>query len=230
LSRRPTAWIGRTLRGLSFLSLECISFRFADIFAGIGGFRIALEKLGGKCVFSSEWDRHAQKTYHSWFGNMPEGDIRKVKPADIPDHDMLAAGFPCQSFSLAGVSKKNSLGQAHGFKCASQGDLFFYLVAIIRAKRPPVLILENIKNLLSHDSGRTWSVIADTLEDSGYKVFAKVLDAAHWVPQHRERIYIVCFDKRVFGEKIEFKHPVPPNKKRPNFSDILEKIRTANTR
>jgi DNA (cytosine-5)-methyltransferase 1 len=202
---------------------EYLPFRFVDLFSGIGGFRIALEKLGGQCVFSSEWDKYAQKTYSVWFGETPSGDIRKIKPADIPNHDVLAAGFPCQPFSIAGVSKKKSLGQAHGFKCATQGNLFFYLATIIKAKRPPVLFLENVKNLQSHDGGRTWSVIKQTLADLDYKVFAKVLDAAHWVPQHRERIYIVCFDKKVFGDQIEFKHPEPPKGPDPRLADILEK-------
>lgn len=202
---------------------ECLPFRFIDLFAGIGGFRIALEKLGGRCVFSSEWDKYAQKTYSAWFGETPAGDIRKITPTDIPDHDLLAAGFPCQPFSIAGVSKKKSLGQAHGFKCATQGNLFFYLAKIIKIKRPPVLFLENVKNLQSHDEGRTWAVIKDTLEQLNYKVFAKVLDAAHWVPQHRERIYIVCFDKKVFGDQMEFRYPDPPNGVAPRLADILEK-------
>lgn len=202
---------------------EYLPFRFVDLFAGIGGFRIALENLGGQCVFSSEWDKYAQKTYSAWFGETPSGDIRKIKPYDIPDHDILAAGFPCQPFSIAGVSKKKSLGQAHGFKCATQGNLFFYLATIVKAKRPPILFLENVKNLQSHDGGQTWTVITETLEDLQYKVFAKVLDAAHWVPQHRERIYIVCFDKKVFGDQIEFKHPEPPKGPNPRLADILEK-------
>src|SRR5437867_2912581 len=144
---------------------DTLPFTFVDLFAGIGGFRIALEKLGGRCVFSCEWDRYSQKTYKSWFGETPHGDIREVKPKDIPDHDVLAAGFPCQPFSIAGVSKKKSLGQAHGFKCLSQGTLFFNVATIIENKRPPIVLLENVKNLKSHDSGRTWQVIKGTLED-----------------------------------------------------------------
>lgn len=198
-------------------------FKFIDLFAGIGGFRIALEKLGGECVFSSEWDEHAQKTYAAWFGEMPYGDIRKINPMEIPDHDILAAGFPCQPFSIAGVSKKKSLGRAHGFKDKNQGNLFFYLATIIEAKRPAVLFLENVKNLKSHDQGRTWKVINDTLENLDYAFFSKVHDAANWVPQHRERVFIVCFDKKVFGENPDFKFPGLPKKRKPALEDILDK-------
>lgn len=201
---------------------EYIPFRFVDLFAGIGGFRIALQKLGGECVFSSEWDRYAQKTYKAWFGDTPHGDIRKIKPVDIPDCDVLAAGFPCQPFSIAGVSKKKSLGQAHGFKCVTQGNLFFQLATIIGIKRPPVLFLENVKNLQSHDEGRTWAVIKETLETMDYWVFHKAIDAAGWVPQHRERIYIICFDKTVFAERPPFEFPAPPDGPSPRLADILE--------
>lgn len=196
-------------------------FTFIDLFAGIGGFRIALEKLGGECIFSSEWDKYSQKTYKAWFGEMPAGDIRKIKPTDIPSHDILAAGFPCQPFSIAGVSKKISLGMAHGFKDKNQGNLFFYLATIIEAKRPPVLLLENVKNLQSHNKGRTWGVIKETLEDLDYVVFHKIHDAAYWVPQHRERIFIIGFDKKVFGSNPEFKFPVLPEKKH-QLKEILE--------
>jgi len=182
-----------------------VPFRFVDLFAGIGGFRIALEKLGGQCVYSSEWDPHSQKTYRAWFNEIPEGDIRNIKPADIPDHDLLAAGFPCQPFSIAGVSKKKSLGRMHGFKDVAQGTLFFTLASIIEIKRPPVLLLENVKNLKSHDKGRTWEVISDTLVSLDYKVFHSVIDASAYVPQHRERIIIVCFDRQVFGDNIPFR-------------------------
>jgi DNA (cytosine-5)-methyltransferase 1 len=201
---------------------DTLPFTFVDLFAGIGGFRIALEKLGGKCAFSCEWDRYSQKTYKSWFGETPRGDIREVKPKDIPDHDVLAAGFPCQPFSIAGVSKKKSLGMAHGFKCETQGTLFFNIVSIVEAKRPPVLFLENVKNLQSHDKGRTWGTIHASLVDLDYAVNFKVIDAAGWVPQHRERIYIVCFDRKVFGEIPPFEFPSPPSP-RPKFKDILER-------
>ena len=199
---------------------QCLPFRFIDLFAGIGGFRIALEKLGGECVFSCEWDRYSQRTYHSWFGEIPTGDIRDVKGPDLPAHDVLAAGFPCQPFSIAGVSKKKSLGRPHGFSCADQGNLFFVLASLIEAKRPPVLFLENVKNLKSHDSGRTWRVIHETL-DRDYWVFADVIDAAGWVPQHRERIYIVCFEKSYFRTPPAFRFPRPPIE-RPKLREILE--------
>lgn len=198
------------------------TFTFIDLFAGIGGFRIALEKLGGECVYTSEWDKYSQKTYKAWFGEMPAGDIRKVKPADIPNHDVLAAGFPCQPFSLAGVSKKKSLGLEHGFKDKNQGNLFFYLATIIEAKRPSVLFLENVKNLQSHDGGKTWTVIMNTLKELGYETFTRVYDAAHWVPQHRERVFIIAFNKKVFGDNPDFKFPEPPPLKA-KLRDILEK-------
>lgn len=199
-----------------------ITFTFIDLFAGIGGFRIALEKLGGECIYTSEWDKYAQKTYKAWFGEMPVGDIRKVKPSDIPNHDILAAGFPCQPFSLAGVSKKNSLGVAHGFKDKNQGNLFFYLATIIETKKPPILFLENVKNLKSHDSGRTWGVIMKKLDELGYAVFHKVHNGAHWVPQNRERIFIIGLNKKVFGNNPVFTFPEPPSTK-PKLKEILEK-------
>lgn len=204
------------------LAPDRIPFKFIDLFAGIGGFRTALTPLGGDCVFSCEWDKYSQKTYKAWYGETPVGDIRKVIPAEIPDHDILAAGFPCQPFSIAGVSKKLSLGHAHGFKDESQGNLFFYLATIIEQKRPPVAFLENVKNLQSHDRGRTWEIIKKTLEDMNYKVFDKVIDASAYVPQHRERVYIVCFDKKVFGEEPPFKFPDPPAGPKPRLKDILD--------
>lgn len=204
-------------------AVERMPFSFIDLFAGIGGFRIPLESAGGKCVFSSEIDKYSQKTYKAWFGEMPHGDITEINAADIPDHDILAAGFPCQPFSLAGVSKKNSLGRAHGFNCEIQGTLFFNIASIIEVKRPPVVLLENVKNLKSHDKGRTWKVIQTTLEkDLGYKVFHKIIDAADYVPQHRERVYIACFDKKVFGENAPFEFPDKPEGSRPKLADILD--------
>lgn len=202
---------------------DYIPFRFTDFFAGIGGFRIALQNLGGQCVFSCERDRYSQKTYRAWFGDTPEDDIRSLTAANIPDHDVMAAGFPCQPFSIAGVSKKQSLGHAHGFECLDQGNLFFNIATIIGIKRPPVLFLENVKNLQSHDGGKTWGVIVETLEKLNYWLFAKVIDAAGWVPQHRERIYIICFDKRVFQQRPPFEFPTPPAGERPRLADILEK-------
>jgi DNA (cytosine-5)-methyltransferase 1 len=203
-------------------SKGAIPFKFVDLFAGIGGFRLALENLGGTCLFSSEWDKYAQKTYKAWFDDVPHGDIRKIKPSEIPDHDLLAAGFPCQPFSIAGVSKKKSLGRDHGFKDATQGTLFFNLATIIEIKRPPILFLENVKNLQSHDSGQTWDVIQHTLESMGYWLFHKVIDAAGWVPQHRERIYIVGFDKRSFFTKPPFEFPNPPTPPPTKLFEILE--------
>jgi DNA (cytosine-5)-methyltransferase 1 len=201
---------------------DTLPFKFSDFFAGIGGFRTALQAVGGDCVYSCEWDKYSQKTYKAWYGDTPDGDIRKVQVSDIPVHDVLAGGFPCQPFSIAGVSKKRSLGHAHGFKCETQGNLFFQLATIIEQKRPPVAFLENVKNLQSHDQGRTWAVIYDTLDQLGYRVFHKVIDAAGWVPQHRERVYIVCFDKRIFGENPPFRFPDPPAGPRPKLADILE--------
>ena len=176
------------------------AFEFIDLFAGIGGLRLGLESIGGECVFSSEWDRFAQQTYEAWHGERPAGDINGIDPAEVPDHDILAGGFPCQPFSIAGVSKKISLGRAHGFDDLKQGNLFFATAEIIRAKRPSVVMLENVKNLLSHDRGRTWEVIAETLDKLDYEVHAQVIDAAGWVPQHRERIFIIAFNREVFGE------------------------------
>lgn len=198
-----------------------MAFRFIDLFAGIGGFRVGLQKAGGTCVFTSEWDRWAQKTYQAWHGDMPCGDINAVKPADIPDHEVLAAGFPCQPFSIAGVSKKRSLGQADGFRCERQGNLFFRICDIVDVKRPPVLMLENVKNLKSHDRGTTWKVIQQELLNRRYIVHSRIVDAAAWVPQHRERIFIVCFNQDVFGSNPAFEFPTPPST-RARFRDILE--------
>lgn len=197
-------------------------FSFVDLFAGIGGFRIALQSLGGACVFTSEWDKYAQKTYKAWFDELPKGDIRGVDPASIDDHHVLAAGFPCQPFSIAGVSKKNSLGRAHGFDDVTQGNLFFVLAEIVRVKRPHVLFLENVKNLQSHDGGRTWRVIEQTLKDLGYHVFQKIIDAVGWVPQHRERIYIVCFNRDYYPERPMFEFPKKDPKGGPKLASILE--------
>jgi DNA (cytosine-5)-methyltransferase 1 len=171
-------------------------FKFIDLFAGIGGIRLAFEAVGGECVFTSEWDSYAQRTYMANFGGQHpiNGDITQIAADDIPDHDVLLAGFPCQPFSIAGVSKKNALGRAHGFEDETQGTLFFDVARIIAAKRPKAFMLENVKNLQSHDKGRTFDVIVRTLrEELGYQIFYKVIDGAHFVPQHRERIIIVGF-------------------------------------
>jgi DNA (cytosine-5)-methyltransferase 1 len=197
-------------------------FTFIDLFAGIGGFRLGLQRAGGRCLFTSEWDLYSQKTYQAWFGEMPAGDIRAIIPAEIPDHDVLAAGFPCQPFSIAGVSKKNSLGRAHGFKDVTQGTLFFHIATIVEVKRPRVLLLENVKNLLSHDRGRTWQVILETLDALGYQTFHNVIDARHYVPQHRERVFVVGFDRSVFGRDVPFTFPPVPEAPPQRLRDILE--------
>lgn len=177
-------------------------FTFIDLFAGIGGIRTAFEKEGGRCVFTSEWDPYARKTYsanfHDGLDHVFADDITKVHEDDVPDHDVLLAGFPCQPFSIAGVSKKNALGRAHGFEDKTQGTLFFDVARIIKAKRPKAFLLENVKNLVSHDKGRTFATIMDVLKnDLGYHVWHKVINARHFGPQHRERIIIVGFREEV---------------------------------
>jgi DNA (cytosine-5)-methyltransferase 1 len=174
-------------------------FTFIDLFAGIGGLRLGFESQNGKCVFTSEWDKFAQRTYQTNFpdGEEISGDIRAVIPSAIPDHDILLAGFPCQPFSLAGVSKKNSLGRAHGFRDKTQGTLFFDIVRILEAKKPKAFLLENVKNLRGHDGGRTFEVITGALAEAGYQVFSGVLDASAWVPQRRERIFLAGFRTKV---------------------------------
>ena len=171
-------------------------FTFIDLFAGIGGLRKGFEPIGGKCVFTSEWDRFSVETYlanHSCDHDVV-GDITKIAAKDIPSHDVLLAGFPCHPFSLAGVSKKNALGREHGFRCEAQGTLFFDVARIIEHHRPKAFLLENVKNLVSHDRGRTFEVIRKALtEELGYHVQTRVIDAKSLVPQHRERIFIVGF-------------------------------------
>jgi len=180
-------------------------FSFIDLFCGIGGFRIAFEKAGGRCVFSSDWDKYSQITYAANFGEKPHGDIHTVAVSDIPAHDILCGGFPCQPFSLAGVSKKNSLGRKHGFDDEKQGNLFFSLADIIDYHRPAAFVLENVKNLKSHDKGRTFKVIYETLTETlGYHVYHKIIDAQSVVPQHRERIFLVGFREPRYFEFPEF--------------------------
>lgn len=174
-------------------------FRFIDLFAGIGGLRRGFDQLGGHCVFTSEWNESARKTYEANFRDPADhvfaGDITAVDAADIPEHEVLLAGFPCQPFSIAGVSKKKALGREHGFKCEAQGTLFFDVARILEYHRPKAFLLENVKNLLNHDRGNTFDVIHRTLRDElGYQnLHWRVLDARSWVPQHRERIFIVGF-------------------------------------
>lgn len=177
-------------------------FRFIDLFAGIGGIRIALEEAGGTCVLTSEIDKFARQTYRAYFqdqNHLFNEDLTTLAPVEIPDHDVLAGGFPCQPFSIAGVSKKNSLGRAHGFEDPTKGTLFFNIKEILRVKRPKAFLLENVKNLKSHDKGRTWKIIASALHDEGYVFSDRVLDAAAIVPQHRERVFIVGFDREFAG-------------------------------
>lgn len=228
-------------------------FTFIDVFAGIGGIRSGFEAIGGKCVFTSEWDKYAQKTYKANWYSCPEhvfnSDIREVtltgdesvseKEAykniakHVPDHDVLLAGFPCQPFSLAGVSKKNALGRAHGFECKAQGTLFFDVARIIKAKRPVAFLLENVKNLKSHDNGNTFRVIAETLDELGYWVSdiddmsssdPKVIDAKHFIPQHRERIVLVGFRKDLsVHDGFTLKDIVKKRpKKKPTIKDLLD--------
>lgn len=180
-------------------------FRFIDLFAGIGGLRLPFEEIGGRCVFSSEWDRFSRETYSA---NFPEsadsdhefaGDIRPwaAEPETIPEHDVLLAGFPCQPFSIAGVSKKNALGQPHGFLCDTQGTLFYDLARILEHRRPQAFLLENVRNLQRHDRGRTFATIMHVLEsDLGYSVSTRVIDSSPWVPQKRERVFIVGFKEK----------------------------------
>lgn len=181
--------------------------------------RLAFEASGCECVFSCDWDKYARKTYEHNFKEAPAGDIRDVKSADIPRYDILVAGFPCQPFSISGVSKKNSLGKPHGFEDRTQGTLFFELARILRDTKPSVFVLENVKNLLNHDKGRTIEVIYETLRDDlGYSVHPPLLlDARKVVPQHRERVFIVGFrESRLFCRpELEDIHP--------KFADILEK-------
>ncbi len=182
------------------------SFDFIDLFAGIGGTRIAFERAGGNCVFSSEWDPFCQKTYQANFGEIPYGDITKIDAKDIPDFEILVAGFPCQPFS--------SIGKRQGFKHATQGTLFYDIVRIIDKKKPVSFLLENVQGILNHDSGNTFKVISEALDKLGYHVFHEVLDAADFgVPQHRKRIYIVGFRKDLFKDKPKFAHPKTNGKK-----------------
>lgn len=202
-----------------------MDFRFIDLFAGIGGMRLAFENAGGTCVYSSEWNEFSQKTYEANFGEWPDGDITKVDAASIPDHDILVAGFPCQPFSIAGVSKKQSLGRATGFEDKTQGTLFFDVCRILKAKRPKAFMLENVKNLCSHDHGHTFIVIREALDELDYEIFWQVIDGQAFVPQHRERILIVGFDRQRYNkEDIQFKFNITPADPKPVVRDILEPV------
>lgn len=192
-----------------FPAPENPKFTFIDLFAGIGGFRIAMQEQGGKCVFSSEWNAYAQKTYLANFGEVPFGDITKKETKSyIPkEFDILCAGFPCQPFSIAGVSKKKSLGRETGFQDKTQGTLFFDVADIISRHRPKAFYLENVKNLTSHDKGNTFKVIRETLEELDYSIHYQVMDGQTYVPQHRERIMIVGFDRKRYHGEEQFVFP-----------------------
>jgi DNA (cytosine-5)-methyltransferase 1 len=202
-------------------------FTFIDLFAGIGGLRKPFEEIGGKCIFTSEWDRFSRETYSANFNDNPlehelAGDIRPYaeEPSRIPEHDVLLAGFPCQPFSIAGVSKKNSLGRPHGFLCDTQGTLFHDLAKIIACRKPSAFLLENVKNLESHDGGKTFATILHVLRNElGYKVEYRVISSAPWVPQKRERIFIAGFREET---GFNFDHLKIPSRKSPVLGDILE--------
>ncbi|WP_434669640.1 DNA cytosine methyltransferase [Klebsiella sp. B345] len=230
------------------------AFRFVDLFAGIGGIRSGFESIRGQCVFTSEWNKHAVRTYKAnWYCDPQQhrfnDDIRDITLSNrldvsdddaaqhirdvIPQHDVLLAGFPCQPFSLAGVSKKNALGRAHGFACETQGTLFFDVVRIIAARKPPIFVLENVKNLKSHDQGRTFRIIMQTLDELGYVVSdaghsgpddPKVIDGRHFLPQHRERIVLVGFRRDLQlheGFTLRDIASLYPSA-RPTFGELLE--------
>lgn len=199
--------------GINFPPPNSPRFKFIDLFAGIGGFRLALQKNNGVCVFSSEWDLAAQKTYFNNYGELPFGDITSLTSelvSDfelnnlIPDHDVLAGGFPCQPFSHAGVSARNAVGKEHGFKCETQGTLFFDIMRIASIKRPKVLFLENVSNIERHDGGRTFSIIKESIEELGYNFKYQVIDSSTLVPQRRRRCYMVCFRRDL---NIDFLYP-----------------------
>lgn len=222
---RGIASAGKTNR-----STRAGRFRFIDLFAGIGGLRLGFEGIGGQCVFTSEWDRFASQTYRANFHDDPEhhlfaGDIRpfSADPSQIPSHDVLLAGFPCQPFSIAGVSKKNALGRAHGFQCEEQGNLFFDVLSILKHHRPAAFVLENVKNLERHDKGRTFAIIRDRLENElGYHIDWRVISARPWVPQKRERIFIVGFRENANFSFADFERQIPPENQWPVLGDILQ--------
>lgn len=199
-----------------------IKYTFIDLFAGIGGMRIAFERANCYCVYSNEWNKYCQQTYYANFGEQPDGDITKVDAKCIPDHNILVAGFPCQPFSIAGVSKKNSLGRETGFADKTQGTLFFDVCRILKEKRPNAFLLENVKNLCSHDKGRTFQVIQEAIKELGYTMFFKVIDGQNYVPQHRERIIIVGFDEERYGKDFAFDFNINPSNPKPIIRDILE--------
>jgi len=192
---------------------------FIDLFAGIGGMRMAFERAGCRCVFGSEWNRFSQKTYAANFGDTPAGDITKVEASSIPDHGILVGGFPCQPFSQAGVSKRISLGRAHGFADETQGTLFFEIVRILRAKKPAVVVLENVKNLVRHDKGHTMATVMLALGELGYHAKHRIMDSAGYVPQHRERVFIVGFLDEDACARFSFPEPADDGRR---LKDVLE--------
>lgn len=178
---------------------------------------MGLERIGGRCVYSCEIDRYAAKTYEAWYGDKPDGDIKLVDPKSIPNHDVLTGGFPCKSFSRAGVSQRKGFNKEHGFQDDRSGNLFFDIIGVLQVKKPPVVFLENVKDFYTHDKGRTWSITKDYLEQLGYKVFSEILNAKYHVPQSRERIMIVGLKTKTFGKDVEFVFPkqegvIPPVK------------------
>lgn len=228
----PPKLVGEKIRELASsrqAERSAPKFRFIDLFAGIGGLRIGFEKIGGQCVFTSEWDRFSNETYRKNFPDGNEhvmvGDIRPygADPSLIPQFDVLLAGFPCQPFSLAGVSKKNSLGRAHGFADEKQGNLFFEIESILRHHRPAAFLLENVKHLQRHDKGRTFEVIRRTLQDDlGYEIDWRIVSSEPWVPQKRERIFIAGFRKDVGFSFDDFDSMIPPADKWPTLQAILQ--------
>ncbi|MDD4298902.1 MAG: DNA cytosine methyltransferase [Bacilli bacterium] len=181
---------------ISNLNNKLNGYTFIDLFAGLGGFRLALESFGAKCVYSSEWDKAAQEVYYKNFNDMPDGDITKVDEKNIPAHDILCAGFPCQAFSISGKQR--------GFE-DSRGTLFFDVARIAKYHKPKIIFLENVKNFAAHDNGNTLKVVLTTLEEIGYNVYYKVLNSVDYgIPQKRERIYIICFRKDLDTKKFKF--------------------------
>jgi DNA (cytosine-5)-methyltransferase 1 len=210
------------LKNIPFQAISNPDFTFIDLFAGIGGFRQAFQELGGKCLFSSEWEKSAQQTYFRNYGVAPFGDINHFTGQDsfsgiersdedtnrlIPDHDILAAGFPCQPFSKAGVSARESLGKAHGFKCETQGTLFHSVARVANIKQPKFLFLENVRNIVGHDEGRTFQTIQETIDEIGYKFHYDLIDSSSLVPQRRLRCYMVCVRKDLVDQFKKFEFP-----------------------
>lgn len=197
-------------------------FTFSDLFAGIGGMRLALENVGGQCLFASEEERYSRQTYFVNFGERPAGDITKLDAASIPDHDILTASFPCQSFPKAGRSESNGPGREQGFEARTQGTQFFDICRILQDKRPKAFLLESTKTLRSHEGGRTFKIILKSLLELEYDVFYKVLNGRNYVPQHRERIIMVGFDKKRYGEYVDFDFLATAKSSKPVMADILE--------